>query len=497
MNHRHTMNTSPKKTDPPIPTNSTSVCKSSGGVTDSDKVTSSRLMGRDISFKATKMPSSGKDPSRIRRSPRRINRRYEEKSQKVESLTSDAVSSSSSTSTDKCLVSDDDDDSVSNRSRDSKDSSEKLTVLVSAPPPLTPKPVKLNTSQVHSKKYPFPHKLFDLLAKASSDCESSEIVSWTPNGKTFIVHNHSRFAAEFLPTYFGHTQFRSFDRQLNYWGFELVSPRTINNKSFGGKSWKHPFFRKDRRDLLQQVIRKVPGGSSSSRRMISSYKGTKSRPAIRTACKARTRVETHDRRYTVHPIGMDNRMHIANTLNNISTTLILPPRMVSPVHGRRCVEGIRRPVREIIFSAMDVVEQNFDGQRSAAPVIGKRTALANIEDTFLPLFPLSMLDGESNHKQRLGAAEPTDATTFSTFVDDNAAMEGRSGNDGESCEQVDIFEGNGFHDIDFTMDMSIDMDIEDMGTIIDETELLLDIVEDIENSNDDGCFSPLLKKNSP
>ncbi len=481
MNNQNTMNSSPTKTGPPIHVSSTGDGNSSGGATASDKVTSSRVMSRGLSVRATKVPSYTQDSSRLRRSSRKIKRHCEDTSQRTSSLNG----------TGKYLVSDDD-DSVSYKSREPKDSSKEKTEQVSAPPPCTPKPVKLKTSQIHSKKYPFPQKLFDLLTKASADYESSGIVSWTPDGKTFIVHNHSRFAADFLPTYFGHTQFRSFDRQLNYWGFELVSPRTINNKSFGGKSWKHPFFRKDRRDLLQQVTRKVPGGSSSLQRTISSNKGTKSRRAIRTTYEASTRVKRHDKRYTV-PIAMDSRMNVTNTLNSISTTLILPPRMVSPVHGRHFVEGTQRPVREIVFSALDVVEQNFDDQRSAGRDVGKRTAPANIEDSFLPLFPLSMLDGENSNKQNFGSAGPTDAIESAPLVG------GSDGNDNGSYEQADIFEGNSFHDIDFAMDMSIDMDIDiDMGTIMDETELLLNIVEDMENNNDDDCFSPLpLEKNSP
>mmetsp|Transcript_46271 Transcript_46271/g.51736 ORF Transcript_46271/g.51736 Transcript_46271/m.51736 type:complete len:688 (-) Transcript_46271:99-2162(-) len=108
---------------------------------------------------------------------------------------------------------------------------------------------------VHSKKYTFRDKLFDLLLDATSS-GNTEVISWSSNGSVFVIHDHARFASEFLPTYFGHNKMRSLDRQLHYWSFETVSPTSINNRSFGGKSWKHPFFQRDRRDLLELITRK-------------------------------------------------------------------------------------------------------------------------------------------------------------------------------------------------------------------------------------------------
>ena len=125
-------------------------------------------------------------------------------------------------------------------------------------------PSSLNSqAQIHSKKYPFPHKLYDLMAKT----DSRDVISWSADGTEFIVHDHARFASILLPIYFGHNQMRSFDRQLNYWEFERTNTNKISNKSFGGKSWKHPFFQKDRRDLLKEIVRKkIKNGPASTRR---------------------------------------------------------------------------------------------------------------------------------------------------------------------------------------------------------------------------------------
>ena len=469
----------------------------SGGVTHGEKTISSRGFGRDLCVEGARMSSSTQSSSRIeRRSNRRFNRLEKEK-RVQESTTSDAASG-----TDKCVVSDDD-DSVCNRSKHVQVNSKRKRVEVTASQPLTPLPLKLKTSQIHSKKYNFPQKLFDLLTKASSDCQSSDIVSWKPDGNTFIVHDHARFAAEFLPTYFGHTQFRSFDRQLNYWGFELVSPRTINNKSFGGKSWKHPFFQKDRRDLLQKVARKLVRGSPSSQRVTPFNKGNKSRSVFRNVKKASGRVKNDHKNNDESNIeennagtvscSKDSKMYVKEALKGASTMICLPPRMVSPVHGSRYAEAIRNPVQGIILSALDVVERKFDGQISIVPVNGETTVSDNVEDAFLPLFPLEVLDRDTTYKQKLGVTESIGTTDFAPFVDVKTMMKGSKGNHSESCQQVDVFEGNSFHDVDLTMDVSIDMDMTiDMSidTIMDETDVLLNIVEDIDSSNGDDYFSP-------
>nr|QQP23549.1 mating-type related minus 1 [Pseudo-nitzschia multistriata] len=188
-------------------------------------------------------------------------------------LTSDASTDGSG----ETFVTDDDGDSVSSGEAASSRKKNRTTRTVQRRKATTtenpsPMPTKLTQAQIHSKSYTFPYKLFDLMEHATGEGGSAgSVVSWLAGGTTFCVHDHARFAAEFLPTHFGHHNFRSFDRQLNFWGFEVLSPRHINNKSFGGKTWQHPFFQKDRRHLLGLVVRKTvskssPGGAKQNKR---------------------------------------------------------------------------------------------------------------------------------------------------------------------------------------------------------------------------------------
>lgn len=64
----------------------------------------------------------------------------------------------------------------------------------------------------------FPFQLYDALQKATElDLRS---VSWVQNGTRFMVHDRDLFVKEVLPRHFsGQSQFKSFQRQLNLYGF--------------------------------------------------------------------------------------------------------------------------------------------------------------------------------------------------------------------------------------------------------------------------------------
>jgi hypothetical protein len=65
----------------------------------------------------------------------------------------------------------------------------------------------------------FPWKLHEMLDSVEYD----RIVSWLPDGVSFKVHNPATFVREVLPKFFLQTKYKSFQRQLNIWGFERIS----------------------------------------------------------------------------------------------------------------------------------------------------------------------------------------------------------------------------------------------------------------------------------
>ena len=97
-------------------------------------------------------------------------------------------------------------------------------------------------------------KLVDLLQAE----DLKKYVSWNDNGTSFIIKNSESFSKFVLPKYFKHNKFQSFVRQLNLYGFRKVTP--INHglvNQQGTEEFRHPFFLKDRSDLLPLIKRKV------------------------------------------------------------------------------------------------------------------------------------------------------------------------------------------------------------------------------------------------
>lgn len=89
----------------------------------------------------------------------------------------------------------------------------------------------------------FPQRLMEIL----SNDEHSEIISWLPHGKGFIIYQKKKFAASILPRYFKQSKFTSFTRKLNRWGFTRITrgPET--------GAYYHKYFVKGNSRLCMQM----------------------------------------------------------------------------------------------------------------------------------------------------------------------------------------------------------------------------------------------------
>ena len=85
--------------------------------------------------------------------------------------------------------------------------------------------------------------------------DTSDIVSWLPNGRAFIIHNKTRFASEILPVYFKEAKYSSFARRMKRWGFILLIPcKQSCDDTYRSKSvYRHPLFLRYSKPLCLQI----------------------------------------------------------------------------------------------------------------------------------------------------------------------------------------------------------------------------------------------------
>ncbi len=76
------------------------------------------------------------------------------------------------------------------------------------------------------------------------------VACWSDDGSYFVVKDTGVFSSSHLPRYFKHSNFQSFNRQLNTYGFRTVKEHDNRDGSF---AFRHPFFQRERLDLLPNI----------------------------------------------------------------------------------------------------------------------------------------------------------------------------------------------------------------------------------------------------
>lgn len=100
---------------------------------------------------------------------------------------------------------------------------------------------------------PFLTKTFEMV----DDPETDPIVSWGETGCSFVVWDPHKFATNLLPNYFKHSNFSSFIRQLNTYGFRKVH---LDRWQFANAG-----FQKGKKHLLKKIKRRNHGGNNNAR----------------------------------------------------------------------------------------------------------------------------------------------------------------------------------------------------------------------------------------
>ncbi|ORY96636.1 hypothetical protein BCR43DRAFT_492014 [Syncephalastrum racemosum] len=102
----------------------------------------------------------------------------------------------------------------------------------------------------------FLNKLYNMV----EDPTTNDLIRWADDGMSFIVVRHEEFAKRVLPRFFKHSNFSSFVRQLNMYGFHKVPhlQQGVLHADSESEQWEfsNPHFQRNQPDLLLLVTRK-------------------------------------------------------------------------------------------------------------------------------------------------------------------------------------------------------------------------------------------------
>jgi heat shock transcription factor len=111
------------------------------------------------------------------------------------------------------------------------------------------------------------------LLRSFLDSGNTALIRWSDDGRSFIVLDEDEFARTLIPELFKHSNYASFVRQLNMYGFHKTVNITDGSLRQSEKARKgvkppsmysHPYFRKNRPDLLWLIQK--PAGKSTAKR---------------------------------------------------------------------------------------------------------------------------------------------------------------------------------------------------------------------------------------
>lgn len=100
------------------------------------------------------------------------------------------------------------------------------------------------------------------------DPSYAHVVRWGDEGDSFVVLENEKFTKSILPKHFKHSNFASFVRQLNKYDFHKVrqSNEEGGQSQYGANAWefKHPEFKANSKDTLDNIRRKAPAPRKST-----------------------------------------------------------------------------------------------------------------------------------------------------------------------------------------------------------------------------------------
>jgi len=105
----------------------------------------------------------------------------------------------------------------------------------------------------------FPLKLQRILDRLEAD-GNTDIISWLPHGRAFLVHDSTRFVNELMPVYFNQSKYSSFQRQLHMYNFQRITSPGPDKGAY-----HHPDFLRGHPQLALKMKRTRVNGKGTRR----------------------------------------------------------------------------------------------------------------------------------------------------------------------------------------------------------------------------------------
>mmetsp|Transcript_135345 Transcript_135345/g.201296 ORF Transcript_135345/g.201296 Transcript_135345/m.201296 type:complete len:238 (-) Transcript_135345:88-801(-) len=122
----------------------------------------------------------------------------------------------------------------------------------------THKPKTMSQTSLGKKKKSFLNKFLTKTYHMIDKCDPS-IASWSCGGESFTVFDVDAFEKTVLPSYFNHSKFSSFIRQLNFYGFQKLRSDPDLQVHTTAVRFSHEYFRKGEPDMLHRITRATAG----------------------------------------------------------------------------------------------------------------------------------------------------------------------------------------------------------------------------------------------
>eukprot|EP00535_Pseudo-nitzschia_heimii_P005853 CAMPEP_0197174734 /NCGR_PEP_ID=MMETSP1423-20130617/1130_1 /TAXON_ID=476441 /ORGANISM="Pseudo-nitzschia heimii, Strain UNC1101" /LENGTH=336 /DNA_ID=CAMNT_0042623697 /DNA_START=144 /DNA_END=1154 /DNA_ORIENTATION=- len=171
-----------------------------------------------------------------------------------------------------------------------------------------------------SSKLPFAWKLYEMLETVHKNKVDTDVVSWVDNGEAFKVHDLKRFVDEIVPIYFKQSKYKSFQRQLYFYGFTRETSSAGKNCHTPG-SYRHPKFVRGKKTLcLSMAPKKTKKKRSNSPELGSSTDATN--PANENIPQQQQQLQSHA--MTVEPNVSVARAVSNEVITNSNDALPIP-----------------------------------------------------------------------------------------------------------------------------------------------------------------------------